>query len=222
VKPKSEFQHLLDFMQAKPGIDRAGCFAYSARFKAAAANDLDGNPLPERVARRAPCAVHGGGGSDFHPTSCMNVWARRCRCWWIRRRAWAAKGGVGRSYADAPEIDGLVVHLLPPEKVSKTLKVGEFTKRTHRGRTQGHDLAGLARVMVFVMHTDAPAVSERLQDSGFRWQPKCRYFSRLRERSKQQKPLKGQRLFWYQPSRWLALMTWCPGRGLEPPRSLRR
>ena len=37
------------------------------------------------------------------------------------------KGGVGRSYADAPEIDG-TVKLLPPEKASKTLKVGEFTK----------------------------------------------------------------------------------------------
>jgi ribosomal protein S12 methylthiotransferase len=37
------------------------------------------------------------------------------------------KGGVGRSYADAPEIDG-IVRLLPPEKISKTLKVGEFTR----------------------------------------------------------------------------------------------
>ena len=37
------------------------------------------------------------------------------------------KGGVGRSYADAPEIDGLV-RLLPPAKASKTLKVGEFTR----------------------------------------------------------------------------------------------
>ena len=37
------------------------------------------------------------------------------------------KGGVGRCYADAPEIDG-IVRLLPPEKLSKTLKVGEFTR----------------------------------------------------------------------------------------------
>jgi ribosomal protein S12 methylthiotransferase len=48
------------------------------------------------------------------------------------------KGGVGRSYADAPEIDGSV-KLLPPEKASKTLKVGEFTKARIVG-TQGHDL----------------------------------------------------------------------------------
>ena len=48
------------------------------------------------------------------------------------------KGGVGRSYADAPEIDG-VVRLLPPEKISKTLKVGEFTKARIIA-AQGHDL----------------------------------------------------------------------------------
>jgi ribosomal protein S12 methylthiotransferase len=51
------------------------------------------------------------------------------------------KGGVGRSYADAPEIDGLV-QLLPPEKISKTLKVGEFTRARVVG-TQGHDLVAV-------------------------------------------------------------------------------
>jgi ribosomal protein S12 methylthiotransferase len=48
------------------------------------------------------------------------------------------RGGTGRSYADAPEIDG-VVQLLPPEKASKVLKVGEFTRARIVG-TQGHDL----------------------------------------------------------------------------------
>jgi ribosomal protein S12 methylthiotransferase len=51
------------------------------------------------------------------------------------------KGGVGRTYADAPEIDG-VVRLLPPEKISKTLKVGEFTK-ARIVSAQGHDLVAL-------------------------------------------------------------------------------
>ena len=51
------------------------------------------------------------------------------------------KGGVGRSYADAPEIDG-VVRLLPPEKISKTLKVGEFT-RARIVDTDGHDLVAV-------------------------------------------------------------------------------
>ena len=40
--------------------------------------------------------------------------------------------------SDAPEIDG-VVKLLPPEKISKTLKVGEFTRARIVG-AQGHDL----------------------------------------------------------------------------------
>jgi ribosomal protein S12 methylthiotransferase len=51
------------------------------------------------------------------------------------------RGGVGRSYADAPEIDG-TVRLLPPEKISKTLKVGEFT-RARVVDAQGHDLVAV-------------------------------------------------------------------------------
>ena len=54
--------------------------------------------------------------------------------------AMGPRGGVGRSYADAPEIDG-VVRLLPPEKASKTLKVGEFT-RARIVAAEGHDLVG--------------------------------------------------------------------------------
>jgi ribosomal protein S12 methylthiotransferase len=51
------------------------------------------------------------------------------------------KGGLGRSYADAPEIDG-VVRLLPPQKISKTLKAGQFTQARIVG-TEGHDLLAL-------------------------------------------------------------------------------
>ena len=51
------------------------------------------------------------------------------------------KGAVGRSYADAPEIDGLV-RLLPPQKISKTLKVGTFTQ-ARIVDTDGHDLVAL-------------------------------------------------------------------------------
>ena len=55
--------------------------------------------------------------------------------------AMGRKGGVGRTYADAPEIDG-TVRLLPPEKISKTLKAGDFTRARIVG-TQGHDLVGV-------------------------------------------------------------------------------
>ena len=50
-------------------------------------------------------------------------------------------GGRGRSYADAPEVDG-TVRLLAPQKASKTLKAGEFT-RAQIVATEGHDLVGL-------------------------------------------------------------------------------
>jgi ribosomal protein S12 methylthiotransferase len=51
------------------------------------------------------------------------------------------KGGKGRTYADAPEIDGLV-NLLPPQKASTTLKAGTFC-RTRIVDAQGHDLIGM-------------------------------------------------------------------------------
>jgi ribosomal protein S12 methylthiotransferase len=55
--------------------------------------------------------------------------------------AMGRRGGVGRGFGDAPEIDG-VVRLLPPEKLSKTLKVGEFT-RARIVSVEGHDLVGV-------------------------------------------------------------------------------
>ncbi|MCW5648519.1 MAG: 30S ribosomal protein S12 methylthiotransferase RimO [Ramlibacter sp.] len=134
---EEEFTHLLDFMR-EAKIDRAGCFAYSP-VKGAVANDIPGMlPQEVREERRA----------RFMAVA-EEVSAER-----LRRRVGATmqvlvdsapamgrKGGVGRSYADAPEIDG-TVKLLPPEKISKTLKVGEFTRARIVG-TQGHDLVAL-------------------------------------------------------------------------------
>ncbi len=134
---EEEFEHLLDFVRVA-GIDRAGCFAYSP-VDGAAANELPGMlPEAEREARR----------SRFMEVA-EAVSAER-----LRRRVGATmqvlvdsapglgrKGGVGRSYADAPEIDG-VVRLLPPEKISKTMKVGEFTK-ARIVAAEGHDLVAL-------------------------------------------------------------------------------
>jgi ribosomal protein S12 methylthiotransferase len=134
---EEEFSHLLDFVRDAQ-IDRAGCFAYSD-VSGAAANALDGMlPIELREERR----------SRFMAVA-EAVSAQR-----LQRRAGSVmqvlvdsapglgkKGGVGRSYADAPEIDG-VVRLLPPEKISKTLKVGEFTK-ARIVSADGHDLVGL-------------------------------------------------------------------------------
>jgi ribosomal protein S12 methylthiotransferase len=134
---EEEFEHLLDFMR-QARIDRAGCFAYSA-VQGAAANALaDAVPQAVREERRARF---------------MAV-AEEVSTHKLRERVGATmqvlvdsapslgrKGAVGRSYADAPEIDGLV-RLLPPEKISKTLKAGEFTRARIVG-TEGHDLIGL-------------------------------------------------------------------------------
>jgi ribosomal protein S12 methylthiotransferase len=131
---EAEFEHLLEFVR-EAEIDRAGCFAYSA-VDGATANELPGMlPIELREERRV----------RFMAVA-EEVSAAR-----LQRRvglvmqvlvdsapAMGRKGGVGRSYADAPEIDG-VVRLLPPEKISKTLKVGEFTK-ARIVAAQGHDL----------------------------------------------------------------------------------
>jgi ribosomal protein S12 methylthiotransferase len=134
---ESEFQHLLDFMQ-EAQIDRAGCFAYSP-VTGAAANDIPGM-LPqelreERKARfMAVAEAVSAAKLQKRVGATMQVIIDSAP-------GMGKKGGVGRSYADAPEIDG-TVKLLPPEKLSKQLKVGEFTKARIVG-TQGHDLVAL-------------------------------------------------------------------------------
>ena len=134
---EEEFQHLLDFMQ-EAQIDRAGCFAYSA-VAGAAANDLPGMlALELREERRARfmAVAEAVSAARLHRRvgATMQVLVDSAP-------GLGRKGGVGRSYADAPEIDG-VVRLLPPEKISKTLKTGEFTRARIVG-TQGHDLVAL-------------------------------------------------------------------------------
>jgi len=134
---EDEFEHLLEFLRAAQ-IDRAGCFAYSP-VAGAAANELPGM-LPEQVReeRRARfMAVAEAVSAEklrLRIGSTMQVLVDSAP-------ALGRKGGLGRSYADAPEIDGLV-RLLAPEKISKTMKAGEFT-RARIVDTQGHDLVAV-------------------------------------------------------------------------------
>jgi ribosomal protein S12 methylthiotransferase len=134
---EEEFEHLLQFMR-EARIDRAGCFAYSP-VEGAAANDIPGMlPQEVREERRerfmavaeavSAAKLRERVGAD------MQVLVDSAP-------ALGRKGGLGRSYADAPEIDG-TVKLLPPEKLSKRLTVGEFTRARVVG-TDGHDLVAL-------------------------------------------------------------------------------
>ena len=131
---EEEFQHLLDFMR-EAQIDRAGCFAYSD-VNGAEANSLPGMlPLDEREARRARFMVV---AEEVSVAKLQRRVGATMQVLVDHAPAMGRKGGVGRSYADAPEIDG-TVQLLPPEKISKQMKVGEFTRARIVG-VQGHDL----------------------------------------------------------------------------------
>ncbi len=134
---ESEFEMLLDFLR-EAQIDRAGCFAYSP-VAGAAANELPGQlPAEVREERRSRFMAV---AEEVSTRKLAQRVGATMQVLVDQAPALGRRGGVGRAYADAPEIDG-VVHLLPPEKASKTLKPGEFTRARIVG-TQGHDLVGL-------------------------------------------------------------------------------
>ena len=134
---EEEFQHLLDFVQ-EAQIDRAGCFAYSP-VEGATANELPGalaDAVREERRARFMAVAEQVSISKLRQRigSTMQVLVDSAP-------NQGKKGAIGRSYADAPEIDGLV-RLLPPHKISKTLKVGTFTQ-ARIVDTDGHDLVAL-------------------------------------------------------------------------------
>jgi ribosomal protein S12 methylthiotransferase len=134
---EAEFEDLLGFLR-EAKIDRAGCFAYSP-VEGAVANALPGMlPAEVREARKARFMAVAEGVSaaklERRVGATMQVLVDSAP-------ALGRRGGVGRSYADAPEIDGRV-RLLPPEKASRTLRAGEFT-RAKIIAADGHDLIGV-------------------------------------------------------------------------------
>jgi ribosomal protein S12 methylthiotransferase len=133
---ENQFEALLDFMR-EARIDRAGCFAYSP-VQGAVANQLDGAlPAEVREQRRARFMAV---AEEVAVKKLQERVGATMQVLVDHAPALGRKGGVGRSYADAPEIDGQV-RLLPPDKASKTLKVGEFV-RARIVAAEGHDLLG--------------------------------------------------------------------------------
>jgi ribosomal protein S12 methylthiotransferase len=134
---EAEFEHLLDFMR-EAQIDRAGCFAYSP-VKGATANELPG--MLDAAVREERRARFMAMAEQVSAAKLARRVGATMQVLVDEAPALGRRGGVGRSYADAPEIDGRV-RLLPPEKASKTLKVGEFT-RARIVAAEGHDLVGV-------------------------------------------------------------------------------
>ncbi len=134
---EAEFEHLLDFIRAAE-IDRVGCFAYSP-VATAAANDLPGMlPKEVREERRARFMAV---AEEVSARKLARRVGATMQVLVDSASALGRKGGFGRSYADAPEIDGRV-RLLPPDKASKTYKAGDFT-RARIVAADGHDLLGV-------------------------------------------------------------------------------
>jgi ribosomal protein S12 methylthiotransferase len=132
---EEEFQYLLDFLK-EAEIDRLGCFSYSP-VEGATANEL-ANPVPEelREERRARVMELQEGISKKRMQAKVGKTIR------VLLDEVTPSGGVGRTAADAPEIDG-VVHVKPPFEPHRKLKVGEFVDVTITA-ADTHDLWGEA------------------------------------------------------------------------------
>ncbi|HCY62541.1 MAG TPA: 30S ribosomal protein S12 methylthiotransferase RimO [Oxalobacteraceae bacterium] len=118
---EAEFDYLLDFLK-EAEIDRLGCFAYSP-VEGATANQLD-NPVPEelREERRARVMLL------QEEISKKRMQAKVGKTMRVLIDEVEPNGnGVGRTAADAPEIDG-VVYVKRPFEPHRQLKVGEFVE----------------------------------------------------------------------------------------------
>ena len=132
---EAEFEYLLDFLK-EAQIDRLGCFAYSPVDGATA--NLLANPVPEEVREERRGRV-----MQLQETISTNrLQAKVGKTMRVLIDGLDRSGGIGRSSADAPEIDG-VVYIKPPYEPHRKLQIGEFidVKIT---AADAHDLWGEA------------------------------------------------------------------------------
>ena len=130
---EAEFEYLLDFLR-EAQLDRVGCFAYSP-VEGAAANALEG-ALPDEVRedrRRRFMAVQ----EDISRARLARKVGKTVK---VLIDTVNADGGIGRSSADAPEIDG-AVYVAPATKTWKRYKVGDIVSVRISG-ADAHDLWG--------------------------------------------------------------------------------
>jgi len=98
---EEEFEELLDFLR-EAQLDRVGAFAYSP-VEGARANDLP-DPVPEEVKQARLARFMEVQGE----ISAARLQARIGNEYQVVIDSVDAEGAVGRTYADAPEVDGLV------------------------------------------------------------------------------------------------------------------
>jgi ribosomal protein S12 methylthiotransferase len=113
---EADFEELLDFLEIAQ-LDRVGCFTYSA-VDGAAANALP-DPVPEALKQERYERFM----LKQQAISAQKLQGRIGQQMTVLLESPAAQGYVARSYADAPEIDGLV-HI----DTSDDLELGEFCR----------------------------------------------------------------------------------------------
>ncbi|MDP9108086.1 MAG: 30S ribosomal protein S12 methylthiotransferase RimO [Pseudomonadota bacterium] len=133
---ESEFNYLLEFLR-EADIDRLGCFAYSP-VEGATANLL-ADPVPEALREERRGRVM----QLQEEISTKRLRAKIGKTVRVLIDALDGSGGVGRSAADAPEIDG-VVYVKPPYEPNRTLQVGQFVD-VKVSAADAHDLWGQAQ-----------------------------------------------------------------------------
>jgi ribosomal protein S12 methylthiotransferase len=145
---EAQFEDLLAFLK-EAELDRVGCFAYSP-VEGATANELDG-ALPDEV-------------REDRRKRFMQVQQRISRRLLKRKvgsvqrvliDAAGPEGAIGRSSADAPEIDG-VVHIAP----HSSLKAGGFVDVVIEA-SDAHDLFGAVAGTESGSRAPAPAPTAR-------------------------------------------------------------
>jgi len=98
---EEDFQQLLDFLE-EAQLDRVGCFQYSP-VEGAAANELP-DPVPDEVKQERFDRFM----AIQQKISAQRLQAKIGRTLEVLIDEVGEEGAIGRSYADAPEIDGLV------------------------------------------------------------------------------------------------------------------
>ena len=140
MPPAGDTQHLHRRLSRRDGRRIRACCSSCARRRsttpaalptatwAPQANDLPGMlPMELHEERRARFMAV----AEVSTARRSAAWARPCRCWWTS--PWALGQEGRRRPATGPTRPRSMAWLPPPEKVSKTYKVGDFVQSAHRG-----------------------------------------------------------------------------------------